>query len=453
MVYYGAAIVAFVLIVFSLRKIWVLLARFIWYYGCIWTERNLLSKFTRVKFPRGENEIWEDPQRFFDFLTNNRVINSKGNKASLVKLEPLCGIETEPDKKATTASVRVIYNDDVGEEHKTDLFLKFQTGAHFPLWLQALRQAAEPDVVREIDFYTKLRDIVPVATPRVLYAGKLPAYNLVCLILENIDLNNKNNAMTCSSDGSSGGEIMRVVPDHEFSNVDDMKLLLTSVAKMHAMFYGKVNTHLATNWIPAKQGLDYCEFVLTLGGNKPKSYITLFKALQGYFKPRRLTLVHGDCRPGNMIFVNNPATKILFLDWEATNAAVPTWDFTYSTIIGLDPETRKKYHDSLLAYYHQSFISSLKDPPGEDETIQTFQNDAMLLAIVLFYIAYTVTTGEYWKNQGNTRKDILAWGNRVIMAFDQVSVKESAKLLHLEESVIQDVKLLARSWSILTLDR
>lgn len=68
--------ILFTAVVFILlRKLWVLLARFCFYYGTIWFERNILAKFeVPLRFPRNQIEIWNDRKRFFNFLKNINIV-------------------------------------------------------------------------------------------------------------------------------------------------------------------------------------------------------------------------------------------------------------------------------------------------------------------------------------------------------------------------------------------
>ena len=70
------------------------------------------------------------------------------------------------------------------------VFTKFQTGRGMPVWLQALRQAAEPSVCREVDFYSIVQPQLEqcIVTPTPLLTAKLPWLNYVLLVLEFIDL-------------------------------------------------------------------------------------------------------------------------------------------------------------------------------------------------------------------------------------------------------------------------
>ena len=56
-------------------------------------------------------------------------------------------------------------------------------------------------------------------------------------------------------------------------------------------------------WISAVRGLQYCKFVAGFIKSEPPWYRELWAALNDRFDAKPVTLVHGDCRLGNMIFL------------------------------------------------------------------------------------------------------------------------------------------------------
>mmetsp|Transcript_3102 Transcript_3102/g.4441 ORF Transcript_3102/g.4441 Transcript_3102/m.4441 type:complete len:436 (-) Transcript_3102:1083-2390(-) len=415
----------------ALGKLWAFVAKFVFYCCALLLEKYVLATYYRLEFPRSHSQVYADPGYFFSFLRRNGLV-PKGTKLSSVGR--LAEIQTEPDKNATSASIIVKYTTETSSEvHCKSMFLKFQTGKGMPLWLQALRCVAEPGVAREIDFYSNLSKRVPINTPKALYCGKYPALNVVCLILEYLDVSGKGD--------------LQVIPDHEFASVPGIEKMMTEVAKMHGMYLNTVLTDVQCSWIPKKTGLGFCDWILSLGGtkDKPEQYVLLFKALQTYFDGKPLTLVHGDCRPGNMIFSGNPIDRVIFADWEATNIAPPAWDFTYATVIGLDANVRRDNQKHLLEEYHRALVTSAS---CKVESFETFEDDVNLLTIVLFYLSYTIATGGFWDNQGNTRSDLDCWGRRVLTAMKDVDIKRASVLLGLDHAVLKFVQEdFADAWS------
>lgn len=420
---------ALVVFVGLTRNIMMLLIRFIICYASISFERKVLCRLGfQLRFPRDREEVLSNPLHLFNILRSHGAVPFD---SVLDSIHPLSSIESEPDKNSTSGSVTLSYNN----ETSIKLFLKFQTGKGMAMWMQALRAAAEPGIVREVDFYTKLAEHVPLRTPKCYAAEKLPYYNVVFVALEHIDLKFDSLEHRVKDVDS-----YRVTPDHVFDSIDDMRLILTKLATMHSTFLGTVQTNPHSSWIPAKRGLKYCDFVASLGGfNKPPFYLNVFRSLEKYFLDKPLTLVHGDCRPGNMIYVGFPAKEIIFADWEATNAAPLAWDFTYATTIGLPEELRKEHQLNLLRDYHASLEQ-------DEYSLEELQDDVLLLVIVLFYVSYTVTAGGFWSNQGNTTADQFAWLHRVMTALLEIDVLKVSELLEISCQDIQELKNFASTW-------
>ena len=367
---------------------------------------RVLGGFPLLSFPRSQAEIASNPSKLFELLKTKRgSSNSSAVDASDVFLSasPLADIESEPDKKATAGSWALTYShsrdgDERGEkETRTiNVFVKFQCGRHLPLWLQCARAALEPGVVREVDFYNTLADAVPILTPKVFFAGKIPSLNRVCCVLEHYDLSGQGEA--------------RVIPDWKPCEMRNIESMTTSIASMHAAFYGKTRGHPLTSWIPARKGLEYASFVPGLIKDEPEWFQGLWTCLEKHFANHPLTLVHGDCRPGNMIFL--ASGKTVFSDFEAVNVAPLAWDFTYMSILGLEPSVRREHSARLLSLYRDSLLEH-PDPAAAIPSLDTLANDSRMLTIVLYYVSFVVEKYQFWKSQGNTTQDKRAWSARV----------------------------------------
>ena len=94
---------------------------------------------------------------------------------------------------------------------------------------------------------------------------------------------------------------------------------------MHVQWWNKTRDDESTTWIKAQSGLDFANFVSGFIKKEPQWFQELWRALQMYFSKLPITLIHGDCRLGNMFFL--PAGKgqdgvskqprLAFGDWEA----------------------------------------------------------------------------------------------------------------------------------------
>jgi aminoglycoside phosphotransferase (APT) family kinase protein len=75
----------------------------------------------------------------------------------------------------------------------------------------------------------------------------------------------------------------------------------------------------------------YAKYVAGFIKQEPGWYREIWARLNAHFEPKPITLVHGDCRLGNMIFLEAAGTlrtaggaihteSVVFSDWEAVNA-------------------------------------------------------------------------------------------------------------------------------------
>ena len=308
----------------------------------------------RHRFPRSPAELQAAPRRFFDLLRDSQL-RVEGVPEFLprgCRLADACLLDaqtTEPDKNAVSVGLRVKYHASAEEEEEVqpgagtlssrhaDVFVKFQCGRGLKLWLQALRSAMNPGLQREVLFYQHLAHRVPQRVARPFYAGAVHWCNRICLVLEHL------------------GDAT-VVPDWAGGSEAQLRAVAVNVAAMHAKWWGRTADDPATCWIPARSGLEYAKFVTGFLSKEPPRLQELWAALQQYFAQRPVTLIHGDCRLGNMMFPTSPAPAaadpgsstsarvavgkgsggsearaaetddIIFSDWEAVNVGPALWD-------------------------------------------------------------------------------------------------------------------------------
>lgn len=432
----------------------------------IWLE-GLLAPFFSLRFPRDEAEARANPGKLVGLLTETGALPQG---AVLVSLKPLAKIESEPDKNATVTILRLTYRAPETAGRKTDtrhldLFLKFQCSRGLPLLLQGFRAAAEFGIQREVDFYNRLSrqtEVCPLQCPRVLYAGAAHAFNRVCIVLEYIN----------------GGQTIR---DHDGCPEGHMQAMMTAAAEMHAYHWGTVHRTACTNWIPAARsdlgGMEYVSWVKLLIGKEPKWYQDVFNSVISRLDDTPKTLLHGDCRPGNMQFIMSSTgsdasdhdvpnghssrvtrsktvrqqqpvrlDRVIFTDFEATNVGPALWDFTYCCILGQNPESRRATEAKLLKSYTSSLLragSNIRDvrgatgdggdnvlrwSDGSPVSEQECETQYRLLSIVLFVLGTAIVRGGQWDKQGNTREDGEAWFVRISTAVLDLS----PALLHSE---------------------
>lgn len=346
-----------------------------------------------LRFPRGLADFERDPRRLFDLLT----VPSRGllapiadrSRVRLVSQERADRFPDEPDKNRTTAGFDLTIEED-GAPRIVRVLAKFQSGRGMPLYMQVIRAVVEYRFAREVEFYRRLAPLVPVAVARPFFADSITVLNRVCLVLDRVD-----------------GETM---PDWQGCPLAPMRLLLASAARLNGAFARRVSAP-AVAWIPARAGLDFASWVDAFIRKRDEWYRRIWAALGAYFERHVMTLVHGDCRPGNMLFRGE---DVVMCDWEAVNVAPLLWDFTYCTIIGLDSADRHAWQPRLLLEFLEQLRAQGVPEHGLDRDRAAL--DVQLLAIVLAYVSLAVAEHHLWAGQGNTEQDLSAWGRRVLDA-------------------------------------
>ncbi len=395
----------------------------------IWLEARLAPLF-RLPFPRSLDELFADPARFFRLLRR-----SLPEGATLRALRPLAALSEGPDKRRTAGSLEVEYA--VGDDVRSlPVFVKFQCARGLPLAMQAIRAAVEWDIAREIEFYRRLAPTVPLRSPKAYAAEKSHVFNRVCLVLQRVD------GLT--------------IPDWKGCPLLGVRAVLRAVAPMNAAFLSRTASDPRTAWIPARRGLEHMSFIDSHLGKETPAHREVWAALRRFFANHEVTYVHGDCRPGNVLFLDpalaelvrakddpasawttEPLPEVVFLDWEATNAAPLFWDFTYCVTLGLRTAERRAHRAQLL----EAFRADLAAAGVPEATLDPARSETEveLLTLVLGFLSLVVVRHGFWDAQGNTAEDRAAWSGRVVAALQDVDRAKVAAVLGLPEASLQRV--------------
>jgi thiamine kinase-like enzyme len=472
-----------------------------WFCFLIWFDNNVIH--LPVLFPRTRGEIMTKSQLFYRWIktstkwrsskkslttsiATNILKNHTKDTYRLLSIQDHNILEHEPDKNVDTALLNItcvnVKND---EQTVIQLFVKFSCGRNFPLFLQGVRCATEWGLQRELDFFKsigRLQHVLPCPTS-VALGGNFAA-NRLCLVLDYV----------------AGGI---VTPDHTGANEYQALTVLKSAAKMHGYFWGMNNEKGAKSsvvlgnarsvvndveeelkeeetdreWIAmeivsfldkinARCGLEYFSFIRPCLDKKeePIEFLKLWDGIELWFKSQNIptTVVHGDCRLGNMMFIGkeknqNPTEsgQILFTDFEAVNVAPFLWDMVYFTVLCQTPESRKERHDMLLKEYLKSLkktylrtVSQRKKYNGtiieEDQMPPESSNELYVLydvlSLVLFYYSYTIERSGMWAGNGNTMEDLTNWTNRVDQRIQELDMEKMAKVLNVDVKWLLKVK-------------
>lgn len=406
--------------------------------AAIMAAETRVPHYWPLRFPRSPEDLERDPERLFKLLT----VPSRGllapigdpSRARLVHQSRGAGISSEPDKNRMTGFFNLEI-DEGGRRRTVHVVTKFQSGRGMPLYMQAVRAVVEHGFAREVEFYRRLAPVVPVETPRPLFADAVTLLNRVCLVLERTEGVTPTDWRGCS--------------------LPAIELLLANAARLNAAFVNRTAAGPAA-WIPARAGLDFAEYVTGFIGRQPAWYQRIWSALQAYFHELPVTLVHGDCRPGNMLFRgvdpgSSPGDEdapsawppspmpddaaVVMADWEAINVAPLLWDFTYCTIVGLRCADRRRWQPRLL----DTFLVHLRDLGIGSPTLDVARApiETQMLAIVLAYISLVILDHNLWSGQGNTENDIAAWKRRVFEAGADGDAAEIARTLDVAEDDVR----------------
>ena len=468
-----------------------------WFCLIIWLDDHVIH--IPLVFPRTRNELMEHQLVLFQWLQRSAkwrisksstvttsqatTFLSSNNSIKLVSIQDHNVLEHEPDKNVDTMLVDVLC-DDGHEQRVLQLFVKFSCGRNFPMALQGIRCATEWGLQRELDFYKsigRLQHILPCPTSVAL--GGSFAANRLCLAMDYVH--------------------GVVTPDYKGANDHQATSVLTTVSNMHGAFWymnGEMsasseqvagnalaaavgmesNTAVVnqSRWIAneivsfldkmnARKGLEYFSFIRPLLDKKdePNEFILLWDKVEQWFDASDVitTVVHGDCRLGNMLFVpnknKNDATtsgNILFTDFEAVNVAPYLWDVVYFTVLCQTPEKRRERHDTLINEYLVSLRTSvalskahrklhggvpLKDNMMPPHKISAEVNQLYdMLSLVLFFYSYTVERSGMWAGNGNSMEDLKFWTERLDARIQELDMTEMAKLLNVNIEWLAKVK-------------
>jgi len=189
-------------------------------------------------------------------------------------------------------------------------------------------------------------------------------------------------------------------------SIDEAKLALAEVAKLHARWWEHERLADFESWLPAPGGATFHVFEAGyLGGvdafhqhwahlvsdnvhelidRAAKGYQAMIDAGPGR-EPH--TFIHGDFRLDNMMFSANSAEPgLALLDFQLPFQANAMWDVIYFLAGNFAPEWRRENQDALLVHYHGCLV----DGGVDSYSIEQCQEDYRAAALVL--LGYLVTS-------------------------------------------------------------
>jgi Phosphotransferase enzyme family len=217
----------------------------------------------------------------------------------------------------------------------------------------------------EVRFYQVLAPVLPIRTPRILYADIDVATARFVLLMEDL-------APARAGDQLAG------------CTVEEATLALDELVKLHAPRWGDPGL-AELEWLhrdpDASRG-----FLLELlpvwwsgfreryaGRLGPEVHAAgdpLFARLEGFFPApdQPLTVVHGDYRLDNLLFGGGEGTvPIAVVDWQTCAHGPALSDVAYFIGAGLLPDDRRRHEDALVRRYHERLLAAGVQGYGWDD--------------------------------------------------------------------------------------
>eukprot|EP00040_Diaphanoeca_grandis_P015091 m.76854 g.76854 ORF g.76854 m.76854 type:complete len:494 (-) comp24943_c0_seq2:135-1616(-) len=238
----------------------------------------------------------------------------------------------------------------------------------------------------EYKFYSgNLPSEVPMRVPKVFYADMNMWTGNMCLILEFV----------------ADGEFLTVHDKGLKLKIEDVKLMVGSIAKLHAKFHGNNINAPSAAWVPRlDEGpiakLAPKEFLKRFGAvyrkelpcgegqswtyEIPPEFAAYHEDFGKHFLlyeqhscswPHAYSVVHGDDRLDNWWFYTNESGQRAcgLLDWQMIAKGGIMSDLTWMFCCSLDPETLTLWEEKLLDHYFEEFAKAggPKVEPGSED--------------------------------------------------------------------------------------
>lgn len=247
------------------------------------------------------------------------------------------------------------------------LHLRYADGESGPATMIAKCQSAYPEniglcqmmgfYVREVSFYQELAATIDIRVPAPYVAAMEPGGAPFVLVLEDIT----GTRMIDQLDGAS---------------LDDAKLVLDSVAALHARFWDNDDLR-ALEWLPPMNNdlykgaqmlgeANWPEFEANWGSTLPAATLAAVKAFTPVY-PQALdflyefgtpTFAHTDCRAENYLFGGSAGDGVItMLDFQLATRHMGTFDLANFCGMSISIENRRSWEHELIEHYHAALMS------------------------------------------------------------------------------------------------
>jgi len=187
--------------------------------------------------------------------------------------------------------------------------------------------------------------------------------------------------------------------------VDDARLIIESLARHHATWWGDptlfelsyIQTAATPPWPQFNdQGFKQSwPVILERGGDLVPERVRAVGERWSDVGPvimrkmanHKLTLIHGDVRLDNVFFHDDGGDPVSIIDWQIANIGIGTFDLAYFISQSMTVEDRREHLEDLLALYHATLVAN----GVSDYTIAEMWHDFRMC--VLFCLTYPVLGG------------------------------------------------------------
>lgn len=399
---------------------------FIFYTVTIFIEDHF-SFLIPISFNRSTNDLKKNPDKLINNIKDSLSVDE------VESFEVYSVIRDELGKDQFVTGLQLTYLDQDRCSKSKDIVIKFLSLRNEPLLLDSLKSALYGGLDREVEFYKGLSKEIPFVTANCLYTDSIPALYRGVIVMEALSPDYRVN-------------------DYIGCTHDQTKAVLYNISKMHAKFWNRVSMDPSLHWIPDRHALGYLWF-LDIITKKDPACKELWRALYKYFTDHPLTIGHGDCRPGNIMWYEDGS--IALVDWQFANASLGTWDASYCIVMSSEVDIRRKHEEELVNYYYDNLSSSYKDFFSKDLSYSREQcmEDHQLLKLVLGLYGWGALVTHMFDRYGNDPRDVRSWADRITSAITDLDADFVSRKLAIPGSVVNDFKNIMSNARDLTKER
>lgn len=398
------------------------------YYTITIFIENYFSFLIPIAFNRSTADLRKNPEKLINNVRDSLAIGDiqSSNVYSVV------GNELGKDQFVT--GLQLSYLDPERRSQTKKIVIKFLSLRNEPLILSSLKSALYSGLNREVKFYSSgLSKRVPFISAGCVFSDYIPSLYRGIIVMEALSPDYR-------------------VDDYIGCTPDQSKAVLQNIAKMHAKFWNRVFDDPSLSWIPDRHPLGYLS-ILKYIMIKEKACNELWKALDKYFSRHPMTVGHGDCRPGNIMWYKNGL--IALVDWQFANASLGTWDASYCIVMSHDVDIRRRHEDELINYYYDVLSGSYKEYFSEDLPYSREQclEDHQLLKLVLALYGWAALVTHMFDKYGNDPRDVRSWADRITAAITELDSHLVSRQLNIASSIVDDFKIIMAKASDTTKER